>query len=73
MLANAQSTSLLTQSVFFATDSYQLSPNEVQNLDVLVPQLDTYADYSIEIKAHTDNRGSNGYNQQLSARRADAD
>ena len=72
MLANAQSTSLLTQSVFFATDSYQLSPNEVQNLDVLVPQLDTYADYSIEIKAHTDNRGSNGYNQQLSERRADA-
>jgi outer membrane protein OmpA-like peptidoglycan-associated protein len=72
MFANAQSTSLLTQSVFFATDSHQLSPNEVQNLDVLVPQLDTYADYSIEIKAHTDNRGSNGYNQQLSERRADA-
>lgn len=70
--ATAQTSSLVTQSIFFATDSHQLSAEAVQTLEAFAPQLDTYADYSIEIKAHTDNRGTDGYNKTLSDRRAEA-
>jgi outer membrane protein OmpA-like peptidoglycan-associated protein len=56
-------------SILFGFDKSGLSSDAKMNLDKLVVVLDSYADTNIEIQGHTDNKGSEAYNQDLSVKR----
>jgi OOP family OmpA-OmpF porin len=63
---------LLLQGVKFATNSDELLPESIPVLENAIATLKRYPEVNIEVAGHTDNRGSDAYNQQLSARRADS-
>lgn len=56
--------------LLFAVDSDQLNPDTRANLTELAETLNKYEDTNILIEGHTDNTGSDEYNQKLSERRA---
>src|SRR5690606_38265734 len=56
----------------FGFDKSGLSNDAKMNLDKLVTVLDSYAETNIEIQGHTDSKGSETYNQDLSEQRARA-
>lgn len=58
--------------VLFGFDQSLLTTNSKSSLDKLVKVLDAYPDTDIEIQGHTDSRGSERYNQNLSVERANA-
>lgn len=58
--------------ILFGFDSSELSPNAKNNLDKLITVLKEYPDTDIEIQGHTDSKGTDSYNQDLSVRRASA-
>lgn len=49
-----------------------IRPGAAQTLDKLVAYMKKYPGVKVELGAHTDNRGSDAYNQELSQRRAEA-
>ena len=57
-------------NVLFGFDQSYLSSQAETNLDKLVQVLNSYPDTDIELQGHTDSKGSTGYNQALSERRA---
>lgn len=59
-----------SSNVLFGFDKSNLSADAKMNLDKLVKVLNTYPDTDIEVQGHTDNSGSESYNQKLSVRRA---
>ena len=56
--------------VYFSTDSTDLSPEAQQTLTNQARWLQQYAQYSITIEGHADERGTREYNIALGARRA---
>lgn len=56
--------------ILFGFDKADLSDNAKNSLDELVTILNKYPDTNIEIQGHTDNTGTDSYNQGLSERRA---
>ena len=56
--------------VYFSTDSVDLSPEAQQTLANQVRWLQQYAQYTITIEGHADERGTREYNIALGARRA---
>lgn len=58
--------------VTFATDSAQITPAFHGTLDQVAATITEYKDTRVQITGHTDNTGSDSYNQQLSERRAQA-
>ncbi|MDQ6609040.1 MAG: OmpA family protein [Bacteroidota bacterium] len=60
------------EKVLFGYDKSELGTSATTNLSKLVEILNRYPDTNIEIIGHTDNKGSNEYNQGLSERRANA-
>jgi OmpA-OmpF porin, OOP family len=62
---------LLLQGVKFQTNSAELLPESVPVLDRAVATLKRYPELKIEVAGYTDSRGSDAYNLQLSARRAE--
>jgi outer membrane protein OmpA-like peptidoglycan-associated protein len=58
--------------VLFAYDQSDLTTQSKTSLDKLANVLKKYPDTNIEILGHTDNKGSDAYNQGLSERRANA-
>lgn len=56
--------------ILFGFDQSTLSTVARENLDKLVLILQKYPETNIEVQGHTDNKGSNKYNQELSERRA---
>ncbi len=58
--------------VLFGFDKSNLTSGAKKNLDKLVAILNEYPDTNIELQGHTDNEGSESYNQKLSVRRAKA-
>ena len=61
-----------SSSILFGFDKSGLSNEAKMNLDKLVTVLDSYAETNIEIQGHTDSKGSETYNQDLSEQRARA-
>jgi outer membrane protein OmpA-like peptidoglycan-associated protein len=57
--------------VLFETGRAELSSGAARNLDALVTFLTDHPDRHIEIDGYTDSVGADGYNQDLSQRRAD--
>jgi len=57
-------------NVLFGFDKSLLAMDAKANLDKLVTVLDTYNETDIELQGHTDSKGSESYNQNLSEERA---
>ncbi len=56
--------------VYFSTDSTELSPEAQQTLSNQARWLQQYAQYTITIEGHADERGTREYNIALGAKRA---
>lgn len=61
-----------SSNVLFGFDKSELSSDARTNLNKLVTVLNSYIDTDIEIQGHTDSKGSESYNQNLSEQRAGA-
>lgn len=61
-----------SSAVLFGFNKSDLSTEAKVNLDKLVTVLNTYPDTNIEIQGHTDDKGTEAYNQTLSEKRATA-
>lgn len=57
-------------NVLFGFDKSLLTLDSKTNLDKLVKVLNTYPDTDIELQGHTDSKGSESYNQNLSEKRS---
>lgn len=58
--------------VFFDFDKSNITPKAKTELEKVAEVLQKYPNYSVELYAHTDAKGSIEYNERLSARRAEA-
>jgi outer membrane protein OmpA-like peptidoglycan-associated protein len=58
--------------VLFDFDKTNLTPASVKSIEELSSILDKYPDTDVLIEGHTDNKGSDSYNQTLSEKRAGA-
>jgi outer membrane protein OmpA-like peptidoglycan-associated protein len=59
-----------SSNILFGFDQSDLSAEATENLNKLVTVLNTYPDTNIELQGHTDSKGSESYNQNLSEKRA---
>lgn len=59
-----------SSNILFDYDKSNLSNDAKTNLNKLVTVLNTYPDTDIEVQGHTDSKGSEAYNQNLSVTRA---
>ena len=64
--------SFVLQNIFFSLDKSELKDNSLSELNALFNLLDQQVDISAVIIGHTDNQGSDDYNQVLSEDRAEA-
>lgn len=58
--------------VYFSTDAVDLTPEAQQTLSKQARWLQQYAQYTITIEGHADERGTREYNISLGAKRAEA-
>ncbi|NLX18629.1 MAG: OmpA family protein [Desulfobulbus sp.] len=65
-------TATFKSDMFFDYDSSSLKPGAYAELDRVANVLSKYPHTTIRVEGHTDARGSEQYNQQLSERRANA-
>jgi len=61
-----------SSNILFRYDKSDLSSDAKVNLEKLVKILNVYPDTDIEVQGHTDSKGSESYNQNLSQSRAGA-
>lgn len=61
---------IIVMTVCFGFNSSVLDSANQHELDDLVLQLDSLSDYTVHLDGHTDNVGSNSYNNHLSNKRA---
>lgn len=59
-------------NIFFETDSFSLKPESKSQMNEIVTFLTNNPGWIVEIGGHTDNKGSESYNNQLSEKRAAA-
>lgn len=59
-------------NIFFETDSFSLKTESKSQLNEIVTFLSNNPGWIVEIGGHTDNKGSENYNNQLSEKRAEA-
>ncbi len=62
----------MPQDILFEIDSVSLRPDLTADLAALAQNLDVYRSTELTIIGHTDNTGTNAYNQSLSLQRAAA-
>ena len=60
----------LSEKILFDFNEYFLTSDAQGNLDKIITVLHKYPDTNIEVQGHTDNVGSDSYNQNLSVKRA---
>ncbi len=58
------------RSIFFDFDKSALRSESRRQLEMLYSIMTKNSEYSVELRAHTDAKGSNSYNESLSMRRA---
>ncbi len=63
---------LVLRGVTFEFNKATLTPDAKSILDEVADELNARGDIKVEVDGHTDSRGSDSYNQQLSEGRADA-
>jgi len=63
---------VVLNNIFFDTDSHELKPRSVTEMNKLYDFLIHHPEVYVEISGHTDNTGSPGHNQKLSEQRAQA-
>ena len=63
---------VLIDNIFYDFDKATLRPESEEALDKLVELLNENSNVTIELSSHTDNRGSDAYNERLSQRRAES-
>jgi len=63
---------IVLEGITFATNKFDVTPESEKVLMGTLKTLQVNKDITVEISGHTDNVGSNEYNQNLSQRRADA-
>ncbi|MCK5135037.1 MAG: PD40 domain-containing protein [Bacteroidales bacterium] len=63
---------VVLHNVFFDTDSHELQPASIAELNKVQEFLDLNPSIAVEISGHTDNTGTTGHNQKLSEQRAHA-
>ena len=63
---------VLIDNIFYDFDKATLRPESTEALDNLVALLNENPNVTIELSSHTDNRGSDLYNERLSQRRAES-
>lgn len=63
---------LILRGVVFDFDSATLTPPSLLILDSVADILSKRPNFNVEVRGHTDSRGSDDYNLELSRRRADA-
>jgi|SRR6218665_2105850 len=61
---------IIVMTVCFGFNSSVLDIETRHELDTIVAKLDSLSDYTVHLSGHTDNIGSNSYNDQLSNQRA---
>ena len=63
---------LVLQGVTFELNSATLTPNSLLTLNSVAEILKKRPNFKVEVRGHTDSAGSDGYNMDLSQRRAEA-
>ena len=63
---------IVLEGITFATNKSDVTPESEKILMGALKTLQTYPEIFVEISGHTDNVGSNAFNQKLSQRRADS-
>jgi outer membrane protein OmpA-like peptidoglycan-associated protein len=63
-------TAAIAKSIYFDLNSAKLQQRSYAPLDELVQILNDNPSYKLSIESHTDNSGTNAYNQNLSERRS---
>ena len=63
---------VLIENIFYDFDKATLRPESTEALDKLIALLNENPNVTIELSSHTDNRGSDQYNERLSQRRAES-
>ncbi|MGL4292680.1 MAG: OmpA family protein [Bacteroidales bacterium] len=63
---------VLIDNIFYDFDKASLRPESIKALDELIGLLNDNPNVTIELAAHTDRKGSEEYNNNLSQRRADS-
>ncbi|NNC85700.1 MAG: OmpA family protein [Bacteroidia bacterium] len=57
-------------NIYYDLDKYYIRPDAAIELDKLVLTMNDYSGLKIELRSHTDSRGSDAYNERLSDNRA---
>jgi outer membrane protein OmpA-like peptidoglycan-associated protein len=65
-------TLMVLEDIYYAYNSSRIEPGAAIELDVLYKWMVIYEDAKIRLEAHTDSRGADAYNMQLSIDRANA-
>ncbi|ANF58015.1 OmpA family protein [Halotalea alkalilenta] len=63
---------LVLRDIHFAFDSYELTDDSKQTLNVVAERLSANPNVSVRVEGHTDSVGTAAYNQRLSKQRADS-
>jgi peptidoglycan-associated lipoprotein len=65
-------TEFLIENVYYDYDKYELKETSFESLDKLVDMLELNPNMKLEIRSHTDCRGEEDYNLELSKKRAES-
>ncbi len=63
---------IVMENIFYDFDSASLRPESEAELEKLVDLMNEFSEVLVELSAHTDRKGSDEYNQDLSRRRAES-
>lgn len=58
------------ENIYYDFDKFNIRPDAAEELDRLVELMEKYPKMKIEMRSHTDSRGSDAYNKKLSQNRA---